>query len=65
MCSQLLGLHTAKLAVILTIIGGVSRRNIGGLHIRAEPHLLLVGDPGMFICHCDWIFFLIFILVSF
>ena len=28
------------------LIGGVPRREPGGMHIRGEVHMLLVGDPG-------------------
>lgn len=35
-----------KLAVALTLIGGVQHVDTSGTKIRGESHLLLVGDPG-------------------
>ncbi|CAM6089884.1 unnamed protein product [Calypogeia fissa] len=45
-CPQVFGLFTVKLAVALTLIGGVQRVNSSGGRVRGESHLLLVGDPG-------------------
>jgi DNA helicase MCM9 len=61
MCPQLYGLHMVKLAVALTLIGGVSRVE-RSMKIRGESHLvshathkpcsnrrhaqLIIGDPG-------------------
>ncbi|KAL9651296.1 hypothetical protein ABK040_001249 [Willaertia magna] len=45
MCPQLFGLYYVKLAVALTIIGGVPMRK-NNTRIRGESHLLIVGDPG-------------------
>ncbi|XP_043192844.1 DNA helicase MCM9-like [Amphibalanus amphitrite] len=44
-CSQIYGMYVVKLAVALTLVGGV-RRGDGTTATRGEPHLLLVGDPG-------------------
>ncbi len=44
-CPQLHGLFAVKLAVLLTLIGGVSRE-VRGHRIRGQSHLLLIGDPG-------------------
>jgi DNA helicase MCM9 len=35
-----------KLATLLVLIGGVARQAPGGMRIRGEPHMLLIGDPG-------------------
>lgn len=35
-----------KLAVALTLIGGVEHVDASGTKVRGESHLLLVGDPG-------------------
>ncbi|KAL2629347.1 hypothetical protein R1flu_014033 [Riccia fluitans] len=45
-CPQVFGLFTVKLAVALTLIGGVQHINESGSRVRGESHLLLVGDPG-------------------
>ncbi|KAJ1663151.1 DNA helicase mcm9 [Coemansia sp. RSA 1646] len=46
LCTQVHGLFYAKLAVALTLIGGVARTDPSGLRVRGDGHLLLVGDPG-------------------
>ncbi|KAI7732126.1 hypothetical protein M8C21_025485, partial [Ambrosia artemisiifolia] len=45
-CPQVYGLFTVKLAVALTLIGGVQHVDASGTKVRGESHLLLVGDPG-------------------
>lgn len=45
-CPQIFGLYTVKLAVALTLIGGVQHVDASGTRVRGETHLLLVGDPG-------------------
>uniref|UniRef100_A0A0E0A6V8 Probable DNA helicase MCM9 n=1 Tax=Oryza glumipatula TaxID=40148 RepID=A0A0E0A6V8_9ORYZ len=45
-CPQIYGLFTVKLAVALTLIGGVQHVDASGTKVRGEPHMLLVGDPG-------------------
>jgi len=44
-CPQLHGLFAVKMAVLLTLIGGVGRDSKGH-RIRGQSHLLLIGDPG-------------------
>ena len=47
-CPQLCGLENVKLALLLTLLGGIPRTNPdSGTSIRGDSHLLLVGDPGM------------------
>nr|GMC83524.1 probable DNA helicase MCM9 [Ipomoea batatas] len=45
-CPQVFGLFTVKLAVTLTLIGGVEHIDASGTKVRGDSHLLLVGDPG-------------------
>lgn len=45
-CPQLCGMYLVKLALLLTLIGGVAGKEAGGLRKRGQGHLLLVGDPG-------------------
>ncbi|XP_031492201.1 probable DNA helicase MCM9 isoform X5 [Nymphaea colorata] len=45
-CPQIFGLFTVKLAVALTLVGGVQHVDASGTKVRGESHLLLVGDPG-------------------
>ncbi|EEZ97925.1 DNA helicase MCM9 [Tribolium castaneum] len=47
-CPELYGLFIVKLAVAVVLAGGSSQhtKSDTGVRVRAEPHLLLVGDPG-------------------
>lgn len=45
-CPQVFGLYLVKLAVALTLIGGVQKISKSGTRVRGESHMLLVGDPG-------------------
>ncbi|CEG48936.1 dna replication licensing factor mcm9 [Plasmopara halstedii] len=45
-CPKVYGLFIVKLAVALTVIGGISSVDNSGMKTRGEPHLLLIGDPG-------------------
>lgn len=35
-----------QLALVLTLLGGVTRVNSTGQKVRGESHLLMIGDPG-------------------
>lgn len=45
-CPQICGMFNVKLALALTLIGGVHQCQ-DDMSIRGEIHMLLVGDPGM------------------
>jgi DNA helicase MCM9 len=45
-CPQLHGLFLVKLAILLTVVGGVQRQE-AGTKIRGDCHMLLIGDPGI------------------
>ena len=45
-CPQLAGMYVVKLAMLLTLVGGVTHTDVSGLKVRGESHMLLVGDPG-------------------
>lgn len=45
-CPKVYGLFIVKLAVALTVVGGVSYVDETGMKTRGEPHMLLIGDPG-------------------
>ncbi|KRY42697.1 DNA helicase MCM9, partial [Trichinella spiralis] len=45
-CPGMYQMYLVKLAVLLVIIGGVSRRSESGTMLRGDCHLLLIGDPG-------------------
>lgn len=53
-CPELHGLFNVKLATLLMLVGGVTRQDAGGAHIRGEVHMLLVGDPGTGQPSCRW-----------
>ena len=53
MCPQIRGLAAVKLATLLMLIGGLERKDEGGMHIRGEIHMLLVGDPGTGVAACQ------------
>jgi DNA helicase MCM9 len=39
-------MFAVKLALLLMLIGGLTRVSDTGMHIRGDLHMLLVGDPG-------------------
>ncbi|XP_044258623.1 DNA helicase MCM9-like [Tribolium madens] len=47
-CPELYGRFIVKLAVAVVLAGGSTKHNTSDtkVRVRAEPHLLLVGDPG-------------------
>mmetsp|Transcript_5142 Transcript_5142/g.16367 ORF Transcript_5142/g.16367 Transcript_5142/m.16367 type:complete len:319 (-) Transcript_5142:301-1257(-) len=47
LCPQIFGMHKAKLAILLALVGGVSCKETNSVAVRGEIHCLLVGDPGV------------------
>ena len=45
-CPSLAGMYLPKLALLLTLLGGVSFTDERGMRVRGESHMLLVGDAG-------------------
>lgn len=43
---NIFGHETIKLALLLQMFGGVSKTTEEGSHLRGDPHILLIGDPG-------------------
>lgn len=39
-------MYYVKLALLLVLIGGISKSDKTGVKVRGDCHLLLVGDPG-------------------
>ncbi|KAI9104624.1 MCM2/3/5 family-domain-containing protein [Phlyctochytrium arcticum] len=44
-CPKIYGMYIVKLAIMLVLIGGTEMHQ-GGMKIRGDCHILLVGDPG-------------------
>lgn len=44
---QIFGMEDVKKALLLLLIGGVTRNMQDGLKVRGDIHLLLMGDPGV------------------
>lgn len=44
-CPQVYGLAWVKLAVALSLVGGVTKQFHSGHRVRGDSHLLLIGDP--------------------
>ena len=42
-------MYIVKLAVMLILMGGVAKQDKSGSKTRGEAHMLLVGDPGLFV----------------
>jgi len=41
------GYEEIKLAILLQLVGGVSKNNSDGTRVRGDIHILLIGDPGV------------------
>lgn len=50
-CPQIYGNDLVKFGILLTLFGGSSRsqscKTRGDMAVRTDPHLLLIGDPGL------------------
>lgn len=44
---EIFGHHDVKRALLLQLVGGVSRRLADGMRIRGDINVLLMGDPGV------------------
>jgi len=45
-CPQIFGLFAVKLILVMSLVGGTSRRDTNGMRVRGQSHLLMVGEPG-------------------
>ena len=46
MCPQVYGMAIVKIALLLSIIGGVPASGDGNMKVRGQSHMLMVGEPG-------------------
>lgn len=47
-CPKIFGQELVKLGILLVLFGGRNREDgLNGVHIRSQPHILIVGDPGL------------------
>jgi len=77
LCPNLYGLFSVKLAVLLTLIGGVAELDgTGKVRTRGQSHLLIVGDPGtgmwfmyacgvLILCFCISMYLVLFVCFFF
>jgi DNA helicase MCM8 len=47
LCPSIFGHELVKAGLILGIFGGSKKSNFDGVPVRADPHILVVGDPGL------------------
>lgn len=47
-CPKIFGQELVKLGILLVLFGGRNREDaLNGVNIRSQPHILIVGDPGL------------------
>jgi DNA helicase MCM8 len=46
-CPKIFGQELVKLGILLVLFGGRNREDNSGVNIRSQPHILIVGDPGL------------------
>jgi DNA replication licensing factor MCM7 len=46
-CPEIFGMDEVKKALLLLMIGGVTKEMIDGMKIRGNINVLLMGDPGI------------------
>lgn len=46
-CPKIFGQELVKLGILLVLFGGRNREDESGVNIRSQPHILIVGDPGL------------------
>lgn len=47
LCPAIYGHEMVKAGFILCLFGGSSKNETNGVPVRGEPHILVVGDPGL------------------
>lgn len=47
LCPTIFGHELVKAGLLLTLLGGSHKHGTKDVHIRPDPHCLLVGDPGL------------------
>ncbi|XP_023328014.1 DNA helicase MCM8 [Eurytemora carolleeae] len=47
LCPSIFGQNVVKAALLLGLFGGTKRKTTENFAVRGDPHILIVGDPGM------------------
>ena len=46
-CPEIFGMEEVKRALLLLMVGGVTKEMVDGMKIRGNINVLLMGDPGI------------------
>lgn len=46
-CPEIFGMDEVKKALLLLMVGGVTKEMVDGMKIRGNINVLLMGDPGI------------------
>jgi DNA replication licensing factor MCM7 len=46
-CPEIFGMEEVKRALLLLMVGGVTKEMVDGMKIRGTINVLLMGDPGV------------------